>query len=436
VLAMSMQLTNCSAIEPENTGPTVDAEDFGAAGDGVKDDTLALRRAISAAKHGVLVLEEGHVYLVSGMLEIDFPLEIRGGGVLKASTDIEKHVGASGRDSLLRFTRKASGSRLSGITVDLAGAGRNAVDVEAPGMRIQDLTVRNYSKKLKSDNIRHRTTESGLRIKASDVIAQNVRCDNMVTHEKDSVPRCINVQGGVTKVFLKNISGHKINGGIVIGSSSGVRIDGYDFRDLTDNGLYILPGAMDTVATDGYLENTNEPVVFEGQQTRVSGLRVHNQGQSFGLENADGVILEDVEVTFDDRLTTRPAFIRTRRENQKSSGIRLRRIKASMPMGDSVLALAHGAIIDMELVESNFRLELDNGRFPDVYIVRQVTGEALRISDSTFQFDGKRAANIKKLIVKVPPQQKDRMQRNDQGNRFLLKGDPMSVTVRESQFRN
>jgi len=318
----------------------------------------------------------------------------------------------------------------------LSGAGRNAVDVEASAMRIQDLTVRNYRKKIKSDNVRHRTTESGLRIKASDVEARNVRCEDMVTDIKDSVPRCINIQGGISDILLRNISGRRINGGIVIASSHQVRIEGYDFRDLEDNGLYILPGAVGVVAVDGYLENTNEPVVFKGKDTEVLRLRIHNQGQSFGLENAQGVVLKDVDVTFDDRLVTRPAFIRTRRDNEVSTGIRLQRINASMPMGAAVLALANGSIINMELVDSTFNLDLDLPGTTEAYIVRQPRGEVIRITDTTFKFDGRWAGDVQRLVAKIPPPGNGRLRRKDTGNRFLRRGSSWPVIIRTAKSRD
>jgi hypothetical protein len=286
--------------------------------------------------------------------------------------------------------------------VDLSGAGRNAVDVLATDMQVEGLSVRNYSKNTKSDGITHGTSESGLRIHASNVRASKISCEDMHTGKADSVPRCISVQGNVTGVSLKAIVGKRLNGGITVGNSTGVTIENYDFRDLSDNGLYLLPGAVGVVATGGYLENTEEPVVFKGSNARVSGLKIRNQGFPIGLENADGVVLEDVQVSFAADFKHRSAFIRTRSKNNSTTHVLLQRVTGKIAMGGSLFALASGSVADFKVRDSTFELFVPAGGSRAPFLVRQKRGEVARIENSTFKFYGPGASQIAKVRIGVP----------------------------------
>lgn len=59
---------------------TVSVKDFGAVGDGVADDTVAIQAAINAAKGGGSVFIPKGVYLTSAPLEVDEPVNIYGTG--------------------------------------------------------------------------------------------------------------------------------------------------------------------------------------------------------------------------------------------------------------------------------------------------------------------------------------------------------------------
>ncbi len=221
----------------------------------------------------------------------------------------------------------------------------------------------------------------------------------MVTETADAVPRCVTVQGGASDVELKNLSGKRINGGVVLGKSSNVRILGYRFESLSDNGIYILGNARDVVAEDGFLRDTEEPVVFKGANTRVTRLEVVNQSRGFGLEQARGVILEDVSVGYESGFAGAPAFLRARKVNKSSSDILLRNIDAELLMGDSVLSVAYGEVDGLRLENCRFRLHrLPGGKGPR-YLVRHKQGSPPAYQNTTMELVGFQGSLDGRLVV-------------------------------------
>lgn len=406
----ALLLSDCQALPGSTASQVVQPEDFGAAGDGISDDTDGVQQAIDAARGGVLELKANRIYLISRGLLVREPIHIEGGGVLQAASDIEAHIGTRGNDSLIRFADTAGGSTIDGLTVDLGGSGRNAVDVSASDMRIENLLVRNYHKDFKANGKNHRESESGLRIRGSGSVVNGLHCEDMTMGVQDAVPRCVTVQGGARDLVLRNITGKNITGGIVVGKSYALKIDGYDFRKFSDNGIYFLPGAVDAIATNGYLENGREPVVFKGdKRSRVSGLRIHNMGMSFGLENTSDVILEDVEISFDGELPSRPAFIRSRPKNTLTSNIKIRRIKATMPFGDSLFSLGYGALENVEVRDSSFLLNVEMDSGEGLRLVRQRRGQPIRLVNTNVILEGPGEADIERAVIFVPADSRSRL---------------------------
>ena len=105
-------------------------------------------------------------------------------------------------------------------------------------------------------------------------------------------------------------------------------------------------------------------------------------------------------------------------------------------MGAAVLALANGSIINMELVDSTFNLDLDLPGTTEAYIVRQPRGEVIRITDTTFKFDGRWAGDVQRLVAKIPPPGNGRLRRKDTGNRFLRRGSSWPVIIRTAKSRD
>ena len=347
----------------------------GATGDGARNDAPALQAAIEAAQAGDRVLlGDGAVYYVAGPVIIDKPPTLQGRATFKVDDRFVQPAAAPRKSSVLEIAKGARGTVLKGFTIDFNKTGRSGIDVWAPGVTVSDVTFLNYHKKPKSDGKRYDSSESGLRVMASGARARNLHCEDMHTETADAVPRCVTVQGGASDVELRNVTGKRINGGIVLGKSSDIRIIGYRFESLSDNGIYVLGNARDVIAEGGYLRDTEEPVVFKGTNTRVSGLEVVNQTRGFGLEQARGVILEDVKVSYEPGFTGAPAFLRARKVNKTSSGIVLRNIDADLLMGDSVLSVAYGEVDGLRLENCRFRLHrLPGGKGPR-FLVRHKTG--------------------------------------------------------------
>lgn len=338
----------------------VTPEAHGAAGDGTADDTSALRAALEAAAGGSLVLAPGKRYRLSGPLEVTSPTRITGGGTLVATGALEEAIGAASDAGVLTLAPGAEGSEVREITIDLAGTGRTAVQVNAGKVVVADVEVRDYFKPVKGDAKRYSTSDSGVRIHGDGVAVTGLRCIGMRSGQPDSAPRCVTVQAGARGTRLSSISGERVNGGITVGRSSDVVIQGWRFRELEDNGLYVLPDAKDTVALDGELEDTEEPAVFKGTGTRVKGLKVTNQGRAFGIENARDLVLESVRVDFTEGFEATPAFLRARRGNRSSEGIVVRDVRGRMLLGDAVFSLAQGQVGGF--VAEGVELVLDAGK--------------------------------------------------------------------------
>ena len=373
-----------AAAVPAGAG-AVKPEAHGAKGDGRTDDSGALSAAIAAAEpNDHLNLRNGAIYYLKGPLIVDKPLMIKGKATLKVDGGFVQPDNAPRKSSVLEIQAGAAGTRLDGFTVDFSETGRSGVDIWAPGVAVSGLTFVNYFKQPKSDGKRFDSSESGLRIMASGARVSKVHCENMRTATADAVPRCVTVQGGASDVELRDLSGKQINGGVVLGKSSNVRILGYRFDGLSDNGIYILGNARDVVAEDGWLRNTEEPIVFKGANTRVSRLEVENQSRGFGIEQANGVILEDVKVTYGPGFKASPAFLRTRKVNKSSSDILLRNIDAELWLGDSVLSVAYGVVDGLRLENCTFRLKRVPGGKGARYLVRHKAGSPPRYVNTRF----------------------------------------------------
>ncbi len=363
----------------------VNLDAHGAKGDGQSDDSAAFAAAIAAAaSNDQLKLRNGAVYYLKSPVFVDKALVIKGKATLKVDDGFVQPKSAPRKSSVLEIKAEAAGSRLDGFTVDFSGTGRSGVDIWAPDVAVSGLAFINYFKEPKSDGKRFDSSESGLRIMAPGARVKRVHCENMRTATADAVPRCVTVQGGASDVELRDLSGKQINGGVVLGKSHNVRILGYRFDGLSDNGIYILGNARDVVAEDGWLRDTEEPIVFKGANTRVSRLEVENQSRGFGIEQAKGVILEDVRVTYDKGFSASPAFLRTRKVNKSSSDILLKNIDADLLLGDSVLSVAYGVVDGLRLENCTFRLKRVPGGKGPRYLVRHKAGSPPQYVNTRF----------------------------------------------------
>jgi hypothetical protein len=404
-------------------------EQFGAGGNAVTDDTIAVQRAADEAAEttGQLVLSGD--YRISRGIIINAPMTISGGGQLIASSEIEQNIGVAGTDAMLRITAQAPGARILNTEFDLAGSGRTALRIESAGTNVDGVSVRNYSKSVKADNKRHNKSESGIRVSASDVTIKNVTCERMFTTVEDAVPRCITVHGGAMRVRIDALTGVDINGGVTVGASDGVMVTDFSFRNLSDNGLYLLPDSNHVIATDGEIDGINETVVFKGKDAIVRRLRIHNQEQGLGLENASGVVISDIIVTYDGDLRTRPAFLRTRIGNERSSNIRLENVRASMPLGNAIFNLAHGAVVDFTVVDSEFELDVSAkvASRDAAFLYRQNAGDVPEISGSTFRFMGEASMNLRSVHYKSMSESDEVWTKLKSDNRFLRGDEELDV---------
>jgi hypothetical protein len=231
------------------------------------------------------------------------------------------------------------------------------------------------------------------------------------------------------RVRIDALTGVDINGGVTVGASDGVMVTDFSFRNLSDNGLYLLPDSNHVIATDGEIDGINETVVFKGKDAIVRRLRIHNQEQGLGLENASGVVISDVIVTYDGDLRTRPAFLRTRIGNERSSNIRLENVRASMPLGNAIFNLAHGAVVDFTVVDSEFELDVSAkvASRDAAFLYRQNAGDVPEISGSTFRFMGEASMNLRSVHYKSMSESDEVWTKLKSDNRFLRGDEELDV---------
>lgn len=106
---------------------TYDVHDFGAVGDGVTDDTLAINAAITAAPAGSRVLlRPGHTYLQTGQIVISKPLTLSGYGAALTTSTL----------NLVQVYISASDVRCEGFELAGPGGGDITYDSQAGGIHV------------------------------------------------------------------------------------------------------------------------------------------------------------------------------------------------------------------------------------------------------------------------------------------------------------
>ena len=140
------------------------------------------------------------------------------------------------------------------------------------------------------------------------------------------------------------------------------------------------------------------------------------------METAN-VTTENVEISFDQNLDAAPSFLRARRKNLASTDIRLSGIRASMPMGSAIFSLANGEITNIRLSDSEFTMDVGPGLPAKIHVVRQNRGDVMRMSNVSFEFTGKGAAELRDLVMKLPAGSRGRLDDLNDKVQYRVLGD-------------
>jgi hypothetical protein len=209
------------AVPPGNGGGSgngVTPEEFGAAGDGVTDDTTALQNAVNsaAANKNILVLKSGKTYLIRNPVTATSRIHIVGWGARikldagnwSGSWGLRLNGGATARSVLRGFEIDGSGLEVDGLLY-IVGASE---DSRVEALRIHNLT-------------RTSVIATGIHVNGA---AHGLVITECVVEDIDG-------NGGIAKgILLRNTSGH--------GPAYGVRI--------VNNTLRNMPDAADTDAVN------------------------------------------------------------------------------------------------------------------------------------------------------------------------------------------
>jgi hypothetical protein len=132
-------------------------------------------------------------------------------------------------------------------------------------------------------------------------------------------------------------------------------------------------------------------------------------GMSFGLENTSDAILEDIEISYDGELSSRPAFIRSRPKNELSRNVLIRRVTATMPFGDSLFSLGYGALENLQVSDSKFVLDVKADTGVGLRLVRQRRGQPIHLVNTDVILEGPGGSKIKRAIIFVPANSQSRL---------------------------
>lgn len=196
-------------IAADKLGDVASALDFGAAGDGVTDDTTALQAAIDACAGRALLLPAGHVFLIDAPLTLPSHTRLCGSGSLKSTADpgaIQYLLNASGKTDIVieDITIDGSAAITVGSPSTVKGRGgvalSNCTDVVIHGTRIRDTLYAG----VKLTNV------VGARISDNDLFAAGqIFPPDLVNYEDHGVLVAAQEEGLVRDVL---ISGNRIDG--------------------------------------------------------------------------------------------------------------------------------------------------------------------------------------------------------------------------------
>ena len=352
---------------------TVNVKDFGAAGDGIQDDTAAIQAAINASTDKELIIPSGFTFLCgpiivsnSMSLRIDGTLKMKNtSGVLLTITADDVTVYGVGLIDLNNTQDKGirnTGDRfhiqgltianmLGGATTSGSSSALSIASCQSP--RIHDLKFENIQKGTAPAPYVSQPRAMSFDF-VTDMLVSDILCENVF------------VAAGVAAVEDTTFSNITVNNTL----------------STVDNCFYVISSKrclFNNAVIRGW---ENEPIVFSGcEDVAFTGGEINDfNGNSCGFENCTRIEIDGMRV-----ISTREStLIKTRVANVSTTGITLRNIKMRVTGTEDLVGFYNGIVNDVVIQNCVFEPVIDTGATVNQRFITLTNTNSFVITDNTF----------------------------------------------------
>lgn len=352
---------------------------YGAVGDGVANDTIAVQSALTAAAGGTCWIPAGKTFLVN-QLSISAATRISGPGTIKIASTFS--IGIS--DGVLYCTAPVV---IEDITIDGNSKGRAGITLAtgADASIVQRVTIKNVTDAADSGST------GGIIVAATECTILDCTFLNLVytsAQANASMPRCVSFNSGSTGSVLRGLRGDTVNVVAVVAAAH-IRCFDTVVDGAANDGFYCLSASTDVLIDGGHLHNVAEAYILEGANPTVRNLVLSYDaaipaGPGGRLDQSpSNVLIENVRVYAP---TIVCAFLNTRSGTGTVSGLTVRNCHHIGGVDSSAcLLFSSGTVNGLRVEGCYFEAHqlatiVGEGRF-----VTHTTGDGVYYRDNTFR---------------------------------------------------
>lgn len=338
---------------------------YGAAGDGVTDDTAAFTAMLASADRELMV--ENGVFSISGnrILAVD--------GIRLTTTNatlkVRDETGIEGGAGLLNVT--ANDCHLD-IEIDHNSLGLTGVVLSGNA---------NYAK-IKSKNLVGSTSSAGYESAVLVVGHDSTICVegyNLVQGSAPSgaVPRLVTCQGGGVGTTITMLKGRNVQDGLTVGAHSDITVACVDIEGCADNPFYLLAASRRLKVLGGRLKDVAEWAAIKGEDHEFCNLQVVDFSVSGTIEDATRIAFRGCRfIHLNSALTGAP--IATRGSNAISSDITIENCQADVNVRLGGLAhFSTGTVNDFKVIGGYYNLSWRDSTSTSARIVTHNSGDSI-----------------------------------------------------------
>lgn len=261
-------------------------EQFGAAGDGLTDDSAALAAMFAAAPHGSTIILKGSYLMTSGVV-ITKAHNIDGQNTGKLV------AGTQGINNLLDFSG-VSRMTVRDLGIDMNDLGRTAMRfIDCEDLLIDHCTFRGYTA-----DYGYYQTDSAVLLNSVrrfivsgctfDSFGAGYRPNQYLVRSVTNQPTDTHRGGVIRNNFFKNA-----NQGIV-STGKELIIEGNQFQGTSDNSVYLVGGSQNVAIIGNiFKDGTDEDVVVGGSDIVIKGNTFENTtNKMVAINNCDNLIID------------------------------------------------------------------------------------------------------------------------------------------------